>query len=260
VSKQLPLTTGRLTALVIGVPVSLAIIAWGALNAVALASSDSYQIHRSISPSGTQMSVSVTTGNLTLIPSHDNQVQLTGVAHYGLVRPTVDVSTNGSVLSITANCSWLLVDQCNVDLTVAVPSGIAVAASTDAGDIAASNLSNLSLQADSGDLQLNGGSGVVHLSTDSGQITGVAMDAADISASADSGDISLDFAEAPTDVSVQDDSGDVTLTLPPDGPAYAVSAHSDSGSTSIDVPTNPTSARDISISVDSGNVVVDPRG
>ena len=78
------------------------------------------------------------------------------------------------------------------------------------------------------------------------------MDASDVNASADSGDVSLDFAQPPTDVSVQDDSGDVTVTLPAGGPAYAVSAHSRPGNTSIEVPTDPTSRHDISISVDSG--------
>lgn len=258
-SNPLPLTVGRLTALVIGIPVSLAIIAWGGLNAVALISLDSFQFHRSLAPSGSQVDISVGSGSLTLIASSDGQVQLSGVARYGLVRPTVDVATTASGLSITANCSWLLVDQCSVDLTVAIPSGLAVSASADAGDITASNLGNLTLQADSGDLQVNGGSGLVHLSTDSGQITGVAMDASEVNATADSGDISLDFAQAPADVSVQDDSGDVTVDVPAGGPAYAVSAHSGSGTTSIEVPTNPTSTHSISASVDSGNVVIDPR-
>ena len=157
----------------------------------------------------------------------------------------------------TARHSWS--DECDVDLTVAVPAGLAVTASADSGDITASDLDALTLHADSGNLQVNGGSGLLHLSTDSGQITGVAMDASDVNASANSGSISLDFARAPADVSIQDNSGDVTVTVPSGGPAYAVSAHSDSGSTSVEVPTDPTSTHDISISVHSGNAVVDPR-
>ncbi|MGD0834930.1 MAG: hypothetical protein ABSA40_11035, partial [Candidatus Dormibacteria bacterium] len=54
-----PLTMGRLTALVIGVPLCLAVIGWGALNAVALVSSDSFQIHRDLAPTGSQVTVSV---------------------------------------------------------------------------------------------------------------------------------------------------------------------------------------------------------
>ncbi len=48
------LTTGRIAALVIGIPISLAVIAWGALTVVALVSLDSFQIHRSFSPSASQ--------------------------------------------------------------------------------------------------------------------------------------------------------------------------------------------------------------
>ena len=258
-STPLLLTRGRLTALAVGVPVSLALIAWGALNVVALLSADSFQIHRSVAATGSQVSVSVDSGNLTLEPAAGDRVVLTGVAHYGLIRPTVAVTMTGAGVAVTANCARFLVDECDVDLTVAVPAGLAVTASAGSGDITASDLDALTLHADSGNLQVNGGSGLLHLSTDSGQITGVAMDASDVNASADSGDISLDFGHAPADVSVQDDSGDVTVTVPSGGPAYAVTAHSDSGSTSIEVPTDPTSTRDISISVDSGNAVVDPR-
>ena len=258
-STPLLLTRGRLTALAIGVPVSLALIAWGALNVVALLSADSFQIQRSVAAAGSQVTVSVDAGNLTLEPAAGDQLVLTGVAHYGLIRPTVAVTMTGTGVAVTAHCGPFLVGECHVDLTVGVPAGLAVSASTDSGDITASNLDALTLHANSGNLQVNGGSGLLHLSTDSGQITGVAMGASDVNASADSGDISLDFARAPADVTIQDDSGDVTVTVPSGGPAYAVSAHSDSGSTSIEVPTDPTSTHAISISVHSGSAVVDPR-
>jgi hypothetical protein len=253
-----PLTMGRLTALVIGVPLCLAVIGWGALNAVALVSSDSFQIHRDLAPTGSQVTVSVNAGDLTLTPSPDGQVHLSGVARYGLVRPTVAITTTGAGVSISADCSWFLVDQCSVDLAVAVPSGIAVDASTDSGDITASNLGNLTLAADSGGVQVNGGSGILHLTTDSGDITALATSADTVDASADSGEVTLSFAQAASSVTVQDDSGNVVLTLPVDGPTYAVDAHSDSGNVSIGVPTDPSSAHSVSISVDSGNVSVEP--
>jgi len=50
------------------------------------------------------------------------------------------------------------------------------------------------------------------------------------------------------------------VTLPAGAPAYAVSARSSTGDTSVEVPTDPTSRDDISISTDTGDVVVDPRG
>ena len=68
-STPLPLTGGRRTALAIGVPVSLALIAWGAFNVIALLSADSFQIHQSVAAAGGQVSVSVDTGNLSLEPA-----------------------------------------------------------------------------------------------------------------------------------------------------------------------------------------------
>lgn len=252
-----PLTRGRLAALLIGVPVALIVIAWGALNVVMLLSLDSFQIQRSFSPAGAQLSVKLDSGDLTLTPSSGDQVDLTGIARYSLVRPTVAVAITEAGVTVTVTCPWFAID-CSADLTVAIPAGIAVTASTDTGDITASDLDDLSLQTDTGDLQVNGGAGLVHLDTDTGEITGTAMDATDVTASSDTGDVTLDFAQPPTDVSVQTDTGDVTVTLPAGAPAYAVSAHSSTGSSSIDVATDPTSRDDISISTDTGNIVVDP--
>jgi hypothetical protein len=260
VSRPPRLTTGRIAALIIGIPISLAVITWGALTVISLLSLDSFQIQRSFSPSGGQLSVSLNDGDLTLAPSSGDRVELTGVAHYSLVRPTVNVDTTGAGVSVSVTCPWFASINCSADLTVVVPAGIAVAASTDTGNITASNLDNVSLQTDTGDLQVNGGAGVDHLSTDTGQITGAAMDASDVTAGSDTGDVSLDFAQPPTDVSAQDDTGDVTVTLPAGAPPYAVSAHTQTGNTTVGVPTNPTSTDQIAVSTDTGDVTVDAAG
>jgi hypothetical protein len=254
------LTTGRLAALVIGIPISLAIVAWGALTVVSLLSLDSFQIHRSFTPSASQLSVHTGTGDLTLIASDDGQVHLTGVAHYALVRPTVDVSTTGASVSVTVHCPWFVAGGCSVDLTVAIPPRIQVSASTDTGNLTANGLDDLTLQTDTGDLQVNGGSGFLHLSSQTGDITGVAIDAPSVTASDQTGDVSLGFAQAPTNVSAQDQTGDVTVTLPAGTTAYAVSAHSEVGDTSVEVPTNPTATNEISASTATGDVTVDAAG
>jgi hypothetical protein len=251
------LTTGRLAALVIGIPVSLAVIAWGALTVVSLLSLDSFQIHRSFSPSASHVSVDLDTGDLTLIASGDGQVHLTGVAHYALVRPTVDVTTTGGSVSVTVHCPWFVASECSVDLTVAIPPRIQVAASTDTGNLTSNGLDDLSLQTDTGDLQVNGGSGFLHLSSQTGDITAVAVDAPSVTASDQTGDVSLDFAQAPTNVSAQDQTGDVTVTLPAGATAYAVSAHTQTGDTSVEVPTNPAATNEISASTATGDVTVD---
>jgi hypothetical protein len=254
------LTTGRLAALVIGIPISLAVIAWSALTLVALLSLDSFQVHRSFTPSASQLSVTVDSGDLTLIASGDSQVHLTGIAHYGLVRPTVDVTTTGASVSVTVHCPWFVAGECSVDLTVAIPPRIEVTASTDTGNLTSNGLDDLSLQTDTGDLQVDGGSGFLHLSSQTGDITGVAIDAPRVTTNAQTGNISLDFAQAPTNVSAQDQTGDVTVTLPAGGTPYAVSAHTQTGDTNVEVPTNPASTNEISASTATGDVTVESAG
>jgi hypothetical protein len=254
------LTTGRLAALVIGIPISLAVVAWGALTVIALLSLDSFQIHRNFSPSASELSVAVDSGDLTLIASGDSQVHLTGGAHYALVRPAIDVTTTGASVAVAVHCPWFVTVECSVDLTVAVPPRIEVTASTDTGNITSNGLDDLTLQTDTGDLQVNGGSGFLHLSSQTGDITGVAIDAPSVTASDQTGGVSLDFAQAPTDVSAQDQTGDVTVTLPAGATAYAVSAHTETGDTSVQVPTNPASTDEISASTATGDVTVDSAG
>jgi hypothetical protein len=260
VSRPPRLTTGRIAALVIGVPISLTVIAWGALTVVALLSLDSFPFHRSFSPAASQLSVAVDSGDLTLVASGDSQVHLTGVAHYGLVRPTVDVTTTAAGVSVTVHCPWFVASECSVDLTVAIPSRLEVTASTDTGNLTSNGLDDLSLQTDTGDLQVNGGAGFLHLSSRTGDITGTAIDAPRVTASDQTGDVSLDFAQAPTNVSAQDQTGDVTVTLPAGGMAYAVSAHTQIGDTNVDVPTDPASTSEISASTSTGDVTVDAAG
>ena len=257
---QLPLTTGRVTALAIGVPVSLALIGWSALSAVAIVGGGSFQIHRSFSSASDALSITDDNGVLTLVPSGDGQVHVDGTAHYSLVRPTIDIGTTPAGASVTSSCPHAVPGPCSVDLTVAVPPRIAVTAVADLGSITASDLGNLTLTSHLGDLQVTKVSGVVHLQDDLGQITGVALGALDVDAVADNGDVSLGFAQVPGDVSVQDNLGSVTVTVPPGGPPYAVDAHSNLGNTSIGVATDPASTHVITITCDLGGVSVEPGG
>jgi hypothetical protein len=66
----------------------------------------------------------------------------------------------------------------------------------------------------------------------------------------------LSFSKVPAHVVVHDNSGDVTVVLPSGPTAYQVQASTSSGTTSIGVPRSPSSPHVITVTNQSGNVVV----
>jgi Putative adhesin len=255
-----PLTAARRVVLIVGVPLTLALFCWAALSAVAFLGHASYSVARTVAWNGGAVTIAVDTGDLTVSPSKDNNVHVSGVVQYSVLKPMLHVSTSAAGVTVNLLCPPVLAGICSVDLVVTVPAQAVVVASSDSGAVTASSLTGATLSTDSGDLTATGLLGSAHFHTDSGGITATSLGASQVTASADSGSITLNFVEAPQRVTVQADSGSVTLAVPAQGTAYNIGAHTDSGTTTIGVPTDPASTNNISISVDSGDVHVEPNG
>ncbi|PXY38395.1 DUF4097 family beta strand repeat-containing protein [Prauserella flavalba] len=131
---------------------------------------------------------------------------------------------------VLAGCgSW-----CSVDYEVIVPEGTTVSGSVDSGDVTLEDVSDVRVQADSGDF------------------TGTRLRGA-VDVSVDSGDLTLTLDE-PRDVKLAADSGDVEVTVP-DG-AYRVIGTTDSGDREIGVTQDPDASAVLDLSTDSGDVTV----
>jgi hypothetical protein len=255
-----PLTSARRIVLLAGVPLTIALFCWGALSAVAFLGNGSYSVARTVAWTGGTVTVTVDTGNLTVTPSSDSSVHVSGVVQYGAIKPVLQITTAASGVTLSLSCPPVLSGNCSANLAVTVPAQAVVVASSDSGDVTASNLTGATLSTDSGDVTATGLLGSAHFHTDSGGITATSLGASDVTASADSGSITLNFVAIPHRVTLQDDSGSVTLGVPGPRTAYNIDAHTESGTTTIGVPTDPASTNSISISVDSGDVHVEPNG
>ena len=97
-------------------------------------------------------------------------------------------------------------------------------------------------------------SGPLQLSTDNGRVEATRLRSATVTADSDNGRVQLEFAAAPTTVVATSNNGRVEVVVPADGTAYRVDAQTDSGSETIDVPTDPTSPRTITLRTDNGSV------
>jgi hypothetical protein len=258
-TSRLALTTGRRWALILGLPFVLAGIADGGFQCVALVGQDSYRLAPITAPIADKVTVGVGNGDITVSPGAGKRAVITGRVNYSLFRPDVkwEHTATGAFLQ-GPNCFWA--GDCGAELTLAVPAGEAVRASSGSGDVTAGNLTGaLNLDASSGDVLLGHLSGALILTDGSGDISGSDISSNKVQANDSSGDVDLSFDHVPQDVVISDGSGDITVAVP-GNVSYAVVASASSGSTNIAVPTNPRSHNVIHLSDASGDINVVPSG
>jgi len=255
-TQPLVLTPGRRWALVLGLPFVLAGIADGGFQCVALVGQDSYRIAPIMAPIANKVSVvGVGNGDITVVAGTGKRAVLGGVVNYSLFRPVVkwEHTATGTFLE-GPNCFWI--GDCGAELTLTMPAGEAVRATSGSGDVSASNLTGaLNLNAGSGDITLDHLSGALILNAGSGDINGTSISATKVQANDSSGDVDLSFNRVPKDVDIDDGSGDITVAVPANV-SYSVVAKASSGSTTIRVPTNPLSHNVIHLSAASGDISV----
>jgi Putative adhesin len=254
----LTLDRRRRRALVIGVPVAFILIAYGALLYVGLIGQDNFRVQTSVTPVGGKVSMSVGSGDISVVPSGSDQAHVSGVVSFSLFRPSVRWQTtpNGTALD-GPGCNWL--GNCSAQLTVALPAGVDVNASSGSGDVEASNLGGaaLTLQSGSGDVSVKRAAGPLDLSAGSGDITGTGLSGPKVKANDGSGDVSLSFTRPPNEVTVSAGSGDIRVELPTNV-SYKVDVSTPSGTPDIGVPTDSSSPHVIRLVAYSGDVYVVP--
>jgi hypothetical protein len=223
VRRRLPITTGRLLALLVGVPSCLCLIGLVALACIADAGKGKYQVHIDIPARGRAVDVSISAGTLTVSAARSDRLLLTGTASYSVIRSTVTRRVTATRVTAHSRCHFVFGD-CSFSLHVGLPAGAAAYFTTGAGDITVTGLTSRH-----------------------------------VTVSGNEGDITLTFAAVPDHVRVSDQFGNVTLVLPPGPTAYRVSAQTPLGQSSVRVPTSPSSPHVISVNDSSGDIVIRTR-
>jgi putative adhesin len=263
----LPMTTGRWLALLLGLPVVLAFIAWTGLTEVAFAGQASYPVRLAVPVHGSTVNLSAGDADVRVAQAAGSQLLLTGTARYSLIRSTVTWHNTRSGVIVTSRCHFF-VGNCSFDFHAVIPEGKRalisagsgnvtltdlsgpVSATTGSGDTHAENISDAgSMETGSGDISGATVSGAkVTVKTGSGDVSIGGLTGAHVIASAGSGNITLTFTKVPARVHVENGSGNVTLVLPPGTTQYQVNATTDSGGRLVTVPTNSASQHVITVS------------
>src|SRR6516162_1633223 len=253
----LPMTAGRRVALLLGVPVALAVIGWTGLTAVAYAGQASYPVRLAVPVHGSTVNLSADDADVRVTQAPGSQLLLTGTARYSLIRSTVTWHNTRSGVIVTPRCHFFI-GNCTFDFHAVMPGGKRALISTGSGNVTLAGLYGpVNAATGSGDVSGNAVSGAnAAFKTGSGNISVAGLAGAQVTASSGSGDITLTFTGVPAHVLVSTGSGNVSLVLPRGNTLYRVNANTDSGGRVVTVPTSSASQHVITVSAGSGNITI----
>src|SRR5689334_1137149 len=252
-NRPMPMTWGRSLALLLGVPIALALIGWTGLTEVAYAGLGSYPVRLAVQVHGSTVSLAAGAADVQVTQAAGNTLRLAGKARYSLIRSDVTWHTTPSGVTVSPQCLFFI-GICSFGFHAVLPAGKRAVLSDGSGNLALRGLTGpVTVNSGSGDVRANGLTGTVSLQDGSGNITGGALSGPKVTLKDGSGDIAIDsleslnvvvtdgsgnidltFTKAPARVRVSDSSGDVNVVLPR-GVRYQVNATTASGNRNVSV-------------------------
>lgn len=273
VSGRLPMTPGRVAALLIGVPIVVAMIGWLCFTLVAMLDMETFPVNVTIPVAGKQLTAQID-GNMTVRQQAGvSNAKLTGTAKYNLIRPSVTKTQTATGWRVGYRCD-IGVGECSLNGTLVVPSQASLTLDSAGGNVSmtsytgkltlnlaggnlnAGTLTSSAMQVNSygGDVTVNTLDAPVLLDTDGGNINiqSVTSAAGGIVRSY-GGDVTMTFTRAPGSLEIDSYGGNVQLALP--GHRYIYNVHTNGGSQTI--PSSAAGATDnITVNSDGGNVSI----
>jgi hypothetical protein len=195
-------------------------------------------------------------GSVNVVGSDRDSIRVHGEITDGLRDTGHHERVEGDRLIISSSCPNFMSVHCLAEYDLEVPADVSVVISTD-GHLAVSDVSgNISLNTDTGGIELTRATGVVQAHTDTGGITADDLRSRQVTATTDTGGVHLDFDVAPSAVVATTDTGGVEVVVPDDGTAYNVNADTDTGGRHVEVDTSAGAPRNIIATTDTGSVTV----
>jgi hypothetical protein len=232
----LRMTPGRWVALLFGVPVALALIAWTGFSFVSGIGQASFPVNTTFGVQGGRLAASLGGGDFTVRQDRDlsGRARLTGTVQYSLIRPRLVVSAGG----VSLHCR-LLTGNCGLSGTLDVPPGTAV-----------------DLTSGGGNLEVNGLASDITLDSGGGDVNASALFSPHVTMDSGGGNVTLVFTTPPVSLNITSDGGDVTVVLPHGSTRYAITHNADGGDYSAPVPTGSSSRHTISVQSGGGNISI----
>jgi hypothetical protein len=252
----LPLTRHRRAALLIGVPVCLALVAYTGLDLVAVFGEGSRPVGGTAPAATRALTVTSPGGQLTIKPAASGQARLAGTARYSLIGSTLSEHTAGGTTAMDYHCV-LPVGDCGLDATVSVPAAMPVSANVGGGNVTVTGTTGpVTLSSGGGDLSADHTAGPLTLNTSGGNIQAADVSSASVTASTGGGNIEIVFTGVPRDVHVSTSGGNVTLILPRGATSYHVTTSTGGGDVTDRLPYSASSSQVITATSGGGNITL----
>jgi Putative adhesin len=233
-------TSGRITAIAIGIPLVLGTAAWGAFSVVGLSAHASERHVASYAWHGGAISVDTGSGSVEIEAGTGSEVTVAYTEHYELKKPTVAAATSNGGIQLTARCpTGIFDDNCAINYVVTVPAS-----------------APLVLHSGDGALTFDGVSGAIVATTGDGDISGTRVLSDAVQASTGDGGIDVEWARGPTNVVVSTGDGDINLVVPAGSGPYRASTHTGDGGVDITVPTGTGASASITATTGDGGISI----
>jgi hypothetical protein len=277
-ARELLMTPARRIILLLGVPLSFALLAWTCFAIISQASQGSYAVsYAPVRVSG-GLDMNVYGGDVTLqggVAPSAARFTGSGTVWYGLSysgqRPTLVTAQTPTGTRINFTCPNY---NCALSSTVDVPPQAPVTVTSNGGNITATGISDATLQTGGGDLTVDGLTGNVSLNTDNapngpygggGQVDGT-LAAQNVAVDSGGNNVNLQLTTAPSNLNITTEGGSVTLQLPagytyrvdniPE-PQSQVQMNGPAQPAAITVTTSSSSRYQITVNADGGAVTID---
>ncbi|MGH8891451.1 MAG: DUF4097 family beta strand repeat-containing protein [Acidothermaceae bacterium] len=251
-------TSGRVTALLVGIPFVLAAAGWGAFSMVGQFSQTSEHHEASYAWNGGEISLHASAGYVHVVTGGGSQVAVSYTEHYQLKRPTVTATTADGGVQLNAKCpSGIFANNCEINYTLTVPASAQLVLHTGDGHVSVADVTGaLSLDVGNGGISLDNVSGDIVAHTGDGGVGATRLRSTSVQASTGNGGVHLEWIVAPKNATVQTGDGGIGLTVPQRTGPYAVSATTGNGGTQVDVPNDPSSSSKISAHTGNGGIQI----
>ena len=277
-ARELLMTPARRIILLLGVPLSFALLAWTCFAIISQASQGSYAVNYAPVRVSGGLDMNVYGGDVTLqggVAPSAARFTGSGTVWYGLnysgQRPTLVTAQTPAGTRINFTCPNY---NCALSSTVDVPPQAPVTVTSNGGNITATGISDATLQTGGGDLTVDGLTGNVSLNTDNapngpygggGQVDGT-LAAQNVAVDSGGNNVNLQLTTAPSNLNITTEGGSVTLQLPA-GYSYRVDNIPEPQSqvqvngpvqpAAITVTTSSSSRYRITVNADGGAVTID---
>jgi len=277
-ARELLMTPARRIILLLGVPLSLTLLAWTCFAIISQASQGSYAVSYAPVRVIRGLDMNIYGGDVTLqggVAPSAARFTGSGTVWYGLSysgqRPTLVTAQTPTGTRINFTCPNY---NCALSSTVDVPPQAPVTVTSNGGNITATGISDATLQTGGGDLTVDGLTGNVSLNTDNapngpygggGQVDGT-LAAQNVAVDSGGNNVNLQLTTAPSNLNITTEGGSVTLQLPagytyrvdniPE-PQSQVQMNGPAQPAAITVTTSSSSRYQITVNADGGAVTID---